>query len=44
MARFAYTDQALALPRRDQGKADTVGGLILMDQWGAMVGQGDPLA
>ncbi|HSW08564.1 pyridoxamine 5'-phosphate oxidase family protein [Aquabacterium sp.] len=32
------------LPRRDQGKADTVGGLISMDQWGEMVMKGDPLA
>ncbi|GCL61310.1 pyridoxamine 5'-phosphate oxidase family protein [Pseudaquabacterium pictum] len=32
------------LPQRDQGKADQAGGLISMDQWGAMVGQGDPLA
>ncbi len=32
------------LPKRDQGKADTVGGLITMDQWGAMVAKGDPLA
>jgi uncharacterized protein len=32
------------LPQRDQGKADQAGGLITMDQWGAMVGQGDPLA
>jgi len=32
------------LPQRDQGKADTVGGLISMDQWGEMVGKGDPLA
>jgi uncharacterized protein len=32
------------LPQRDQNKADTVGGLISMDQWGAMVMKGDPLA
>jgi hypothetical protein len=32
------------LPLRDQGKADTVGGLISMDGWGEMVMQGDPLA
>ncbi len=32
------------LPKRDQGKAETVGGLISMDEWGAMVGKGDPLA
>jgi len=32
------------LPQRDQGKADTVGGLISMDQWGEMVMKGDPLA
>ncbi|MEO8806300.1 MAG: pyridoxamine 5'-phosphate oxidase family protein [Burkholderiaceae bacterium] len=32
------------LPQRDQGKADTVGGLISMDQWGEMVVKGDPLA
>jgi predicted pyridoxine 5'-phosphate oxidase superfamily flavin-nucleotide-binding protein len=32
------------LPRRDQGKADSVGGLITMDEWGEMVGKGDPLA
>jgi predicted pyridoxine 5'-phosphate oxidase superfamily flavin-nucleotide-binding protein len=32
------------LPQRDQGKADTVGGLITMDEWGAMVLKGDPLA
>jgi uncharacterized protein len=32
------------LPRRDQGQADTVGGLISMDQWGEMVMKGDPLA
>jgi uncharacterized protein len=32
------------LPQRDQHKADTVGGLISMDQWGDMVMQGDPLA
>ena len=32
------------LPRRDQGKADAVGGLITMDDWGGMVMKGDPLA
>ena len=32
------------LPKRDQGKADTVGGLISMDEWGGMVMNGDPLA
>lgn len=32
------------LPQRDQGQADTVGGLISMDQWGEMVMKGDPLA
>jgi len=32
------------LPRRDQGKADSVGGLISMDEWGEMVAQGNPLA
>jgi uncharacterized protein len=32
------------LPKRDQNKADTVGGLITMEQWGGMVAQGDPLA
>jgi uncharacterized protein len=32
------------LPMRDQNKADTVGGLISMDQWGEMVMKGDPLA
>ncbi|HWH81768.1 MAG TPA: pyridoxamine 5'-phosphate oxidase family protein [Burkholderiaceae bacterium] len=32
------------LPARDQGQAETVGGLISMDEWGAMVGRGDPLA
>ena len=32
------------LPRRDQGKADTVGGLISMDEWGDMVARGNPLA
>ncbi len=32
------------LPKRDQNKAETVGGLISMDQWGAMVMKGDPLA
>jgi hypothetical protein len=32
------------LPKRDQDKADTAGGLISMDQWDEMVMQGDPLA
>ncbi len=32
------------LPLRDQGKADTDGGLISMDEWGAMVMTGDPRA
>jgi uncharacterized protein len=32
------------LPKRDQNKADTVGGLITMDQWGGMVADGNPLA
>ncbi len=32
------------LPRRDQDKADGIGGLISMDEWGAMVIKGDPLA
>ncbi|MEO6291878.1 MAG: pyridoxamine 5'-phosphate oxidase family protein [Burkholderiaceae bacterium] len=32
------------LPKRDQGKADTAGGLISMEQWGGMVAKGDPLA
>jgi hypothetical protein len=32
------------LPRRDQGKAGSVGGLITMDEWGDMVAQGNPLA
>jgi hypothetical protein len=32
------------LPKRDQGKAETVGGLVSMDQWGEMVMKGDPLA
>ena len=32
------------LPQRDQHQADTVGGLISMAEWGAMVGQGDPRA
>jgi len=32
------------LPRRDQGKADSVGGLITMDQWGSMVMEGDERA
>jgi uncharacterized protein len=32
------------LPKRDQGKADSVGGLISMEEWGGMVAKGDPLA
>ena len=32
------------LPKRDQNKADTVGGLITMDQWAGMVAEGNPLA
>ena len=32
------------LPSRDQNKADSVGGLISMDEWGAMVATGDPRA
>ena len=32
------------LPKRDQNKADTVGGLITMDEWGGMVANGNPLA
>ena len=32
------------LPRRDQDKADTAGGLISMDEWGEMVMKGDPRA
>lgn len=32
------------LPARDQGKADSVGGLITMDEWGGMVAKGDPRA
>ena len=32
------------LPERDQNKADMVGGLISMDQWGEMVMKGDPRA
>ena len=32
------------LPKRDQSKADTAGGLITMDQWGGMVADGNPLA
>ena len=32
------------LPARDQDKADTVGGLITMDQWGQIVASGDPQA
>jgi predicted pyridoxine 5'-phosphate oxidase superfamily flavin-nucleotide-binding protein len=32
------------LPQRDQGKAESVGGLITMDEWGGMVAEGNPLA
>ena len=32
------------LPQRDRGQAGAGGGLISMDQWNAMVAQGDPLA
>ena len=32
------------LPQRDQNKADAVGGLITMDEWGGMVANGNPLA
>jgi uncharacterized protein len=32
------------LPKRDQGKSDSVGGLISMDEWGGMVAKGDPMA
>ena len=32
------------LPQRDQGKANEVGGLISMDEWGEMVKRGDPRA
>jgi len=32
------------LPQRDQGQADSDGGLITMEQWGEMVMQGDPRA
>jgi uncharacterized protein len=32
------------LPKRDQNKADTAGGLLTMDQWGEMVAKGNPLA
>lgn len=32
------------LPKRDQGKAESAGGLLSMDEWGAMVMKGDPLA
>ncbi len=32
------------LPARDQNKADTVGGLITIDEWGGMVATGNPLA
>ncbi len=32
------------LPKRDQNKADTAGGLITMDQWGGMVADGNPMA
>ena len=33
-----------ALPKRDQNKADTAGGLLTMEQWGGMVAEGNPLA
>lgn len=32
------------LPARDQGLADSAGGLISMDEWGGMVANADPLA
>ena len=32
------------LHARDQNKADTVGGLITMDEWGGMLATGNPLA
>lgn len=32
------------LPKRDQGKAESAGGLIGMDEWEAMVKKGDPQA
>jgi hypothetical protein len=32
------------LPQRDRGRADSVGGLISMDEWGQMVAAADPLA
>ena len=32
------------LPQRDQGQADSAGGLISMQDWSAMVAKGDPLA
>jgi uncharacterized protein len=32
------------LPQRDQGKADSAGGLITMDEWGALVMKGDERA
>jgi uncharacterized protein len=32
------------LPQHDQGKANTVGGEISMDEWTEMVKQGNPLA
>ncbi len=32
------------LPKRDQGQAESDGGLITMDAWGAMVMKGDPRA
>jgi len=32
------------LPQRDQGRADSAGGLISMGDWDAMVKRGDPLA
>lgn len=37
-------DAIQGLPRRDLGKADTVGESISMEEWGGMVAQGDPLA
>lgn len=32
------------LPQRDQGRADSAGGLLSMGEWEAMVKRGDPLA
>ncbi len=32
------------LPKRDQNKADTAGGLISMEKWGQMAADGDPMA